>query len=329
MVSIIIPVYNVEEYLNRCLQSLCLDSVSIDCEVIVVNDGSTDRSLQICNEFANHYRQFVKVIDKGNGGLSDARNVGMQYATGDYVYFLDSDDWLEEEAIEVLYKTAIRNDCDVVQGGFYYSYDGYRLMDSRLSSNMTKILDNRSAMRELVKNDIIKNFAWGKLYRRTLISDLPFKKSVYYEDSFWQHHVMHRVGKYGLVNKPLYNYRQRGNSISGHFSINNYDLIVGYLERYAYINEYYPSLIQYMTRSIESVFWAFYGVSRNNKELKQRFETLFGSYLQLAKETHRSIGFKANFLSRSAKLFPVIDLFFRINRRFQPPKFINLSNSEV
>lgn len=320
MVSIIIPVYNVENYLDRCLQSLCLDSISVDCEVIIVNDGSTDQSLQICNEFAKRYRQLVKIIDKENGGLSDARNTGMEYAIGDYVYFLDSDDWLEERAIEELYKTAVKDDCDVVQGGFYYTYDGYRLTDSRLSNGMIKRLDNLSAMRELLKNDIIKNFAWGKLYRRSLISDLPFKKGVYFEDSFWQHKVMHRVGKYEIVSKPLYNYRQRGNSISGHFSINNYDLIVGYLERYEYINEYYPSLIEYMSQSIESIFWTFYGISRNKKELKDRFNTLFEDYLQLAKNSQRAIGVKAQILSKSTKLFSIIDLAFRIHHRLQPYK---------
>ena len=119
--SIIIPVYNVQDYLSHCLDSLYAQ-VDDTVEVILVNDGSTDDSLNICRRYADSYSNTV-IIDKENGGLSDARNVGTKVATGDYIYYLDGDDWLAPNAIKTLLDYAIENDCEIVQGGFYYAYD--------------------------------------------------------------------------------------------------------------------------------------------------------------------------------------------------------------
>ena len=129
VLSVIIPVYNVHKYLSYCLDSLYAQ-VDGTVEVVLVNDGSTDESLNICRKYADACSNTI-IIDKENGGLSDARNVGTNTATGDYIYYLDSDDWLAPNAIRTLYDYAIENDCEIVQGGFYYAYDDYLLYDNK------------------------------------------------------------------------------------------------------------------------------------------------------------------------------------------------------
>ena len=187
--SIIIPVYNVAEYLTQCLDSV-YSQIRDNYEVILVDDGSTDDSGSICEEYKLKYPQTI-VVHKKNGGLSDARNAGIKVATGEYTYFIDSDDWLAPNAISTLLDYAIENKCEVVQGGLYYAYNDYQLYDN--SKTTPFILNRDQAMKELIKNDYIKNFAWGKIYKTEIVKKHLFIKGVYFEDSYWQHHILHNV----------------------------------------------------------------------------------------------------------------------------------------
>ena len=121
-VSIIVPIYNVEKQLAKCLDSL-LNQTLKDIQIILVNDGSEDSSAEIAKKYVVKDPDRVLYFEKENGGLSDARNYGMKYATGEYVVFVDSDDWLKEEMIETLIGLAIELNADVVQSGFYYAYE--------------------------------------------------------------------------------------------------------------------------------------------------------------------------------------------------------------
>ena len=119
MISVIIPIYNVAQYLSQCMKSILSQSYN-DLEIILVDDGSADECPRLCDEYeAGDAR--VRVIHKKNGGLSDARNAGMRIAKGEWIYFVDSDDWLDINAIQKLYQFAVDNHCDVVQGGLYYA----------------------------------------------------------------------------------------------------------------------------------------------------------------------------------------------------------------
>ncbi len=253
-ISIIIPIYNVENYLSYCVDSL-ISGIDSDCEVILVNDGSTDDSLKVCEVCQKAYPDLVKIINKKNGGLSDARNEGTKIAQGDFIYYLDSDDWITPDAIDKLYKFAIKNNCDVVQGGFYYAYEKYLLYDDRWVKDTDKpfVLDRDTAMHELIKNEYIKNFAWGKLYKTEIVKRHLFPKGKYYEDSYWQHLIMYEVTRYGVMPEPLYYYRQRESGISGFFSIKNLDLLKGYKERVAFVNEFYPQFSSDMNESYRKI----------------------------------------------------------------------------
>jgi len=168
----------------------------------------------------------------------------MEYVTGEYTLFVDSDDWVERNMIEELIKISLDNQADVVQSAFYYAYEDHLLYDNRyFSKNDPNILlHNKELMYELVRNEKIKNFAWGKLYKTDLIKDLPFKKGVLFEDVFWAHLVMQRVHTYVITHTPMYYYFQRSESIVFNYSLRNLDIIEGLKERHKFLEQYYQDL---------------------------------------------------------------------------------------
>lgn len=314
--SIIIPVYNVQDYLSHCLDSLYAQ-VDDTVEVILVNDGSTDDSLNICRRYADSYSNTV-IIDKENGGLSDARNVGTKVATGDYIYYLDSDDWLAPNAIKRLFDYALENDCEIVQGGFYYAYNDHLLFDNKYKKPF--VLNRHEAMLELIKNDYVKNFAWGKLYRADIVKKHLFPKGKYYEDSYWQHLIIHECKRYGIVPTPLYYYRQRSTGISGEFSLKNLDLLRGYEERLLFILGNYPKCTKKMASMLWHVsFLMTENAKKNNedlvrkmyqqywKELNQKYKAIFNSAM------HSDVDYCI--WQFTPMLLPAFNLFKRIKNR--------------
>lgn len=279
LISLIIPIYNVGEYLQQCLESVSAQSIIDECEIILVNDGSTDNSLQICEQFAASNNNVV-VVTQENAGLSEARNTGKRLAKGNYVYFLDSDDWLGDKALEILLDFAVKNHCDIVQANHFYAYEDRCLCVSPVDGSVVYSRDE--AMDQLVQNKYIHNFAWGKLYRRDIVDGIDFRPNVYFEDSFWMHYVIDKGSKIGVVNKPLYYYRQRSSSISGSFTIKNFDLIKGNLERLAFISNNYPNLKKKLCKSIENILWDFLPYCRHDKILKQTFKTYLEQYVKAA-----------------------------------------------
>ncbi|WP_226645651.1 glycosyltransferase family 2 protein [Mesobacillus subterraneus] len=243
-VSIVVPIYKVEKYLNRCIDSI-LSQTYKNIEVILINDGSPDRCGTIAEEYATVDPR-IKVIHKKNGGLSDARNTGMKHVTGNYTMFVDSDDWLASSAIDRLLTTCKMYKADVVQSAFYYAYEDHLLFDHKQYSpqGTPVILNRNSLMYELVKNDRVKNFAWGKLYKTSILQGIPFKKDVLFEDVFWAHHVMDRVKKFVLINQPLYFYMQRSDSIVASYTPRNLDILAGLKERHKFIEENYRDLVE-------------------------------------------------------------------------------------
>ena len=277
-ISIIVPIYNVSAFLPKCLDTIA-SQLRDDWELILVNDGSTDDSLQICNAFAEE-RSNVRIVNKPNGGLSDARNAGTAIAQGEWIYYIDSDDWLAEDAIPKLLDFAMKNNCDVVQGGIYYAYSDHLLYDSRVSARA--VLDNHEAMRQLIINDTVKNFAWGKLYKAELVRDIPFPVGKYFEDSYWQHLVMQRVVRYGIVSEPLYYYRQRESGISGEFSIRNLQLAEGYESRLAFIQQNYPDLTPMMAHTFWSCIRSLTACARRSADanIRTTYEKYYYESLQ-------------------------------------------------
>ena len=158
MISVVVPVYNVQPYLAQCVESI-RSQTFCDLEIILVNDGSPDECPKLCDEYAAKDER-VKVVHRSNGGLSEARNAGVKVAGGEWIYFADSDDWLDTAAIQKLYNFAIANDCDVVQGNMYYAYSDHLLYrKAARCERKANILSRDEAMRALIVNDRVKNFA--------------------------------------------------------------------------------------------------------------------------------------------------------------------------
>lgn len=277
MVSIIVPIYNMEAYLQQCLDSLYAQ-VDDTMEVILVNDGSTDFSPQIAKEYLSRYPATI-YINKVNGGLADARNAGVEKATGKYVYFIDSDDWLAPDAIRTLYDFAEKNDCEVVQGGFYYAFADHLEYDDRWIKPDSEpfVLNRMEAMTELVKQQYVKNFAWGKLLLTDLARQLSFKVGVNLEDAFWKHLVIDRTERYGVVPRPLYYYRQRSDSISASLSFGHLNLMQGHEERLLFLQKHYPELVLPMAASFWRQALQFHEMALHtpNIDVREAFEAFW------------------------------------------------------
>lgn len=202
-ISVIVPVYNVEKYIKKCLDSLVnqtLDGV----EIIVVNDGSPDNSQKIIDEYTKKYKN-VKSYIKENGGLSDARNYGIKKATGEYISFVDSDDYIRNDMLEIMYNYAIKEDLDVVVCDSINVYD-----------NGSKILikSNNNYSDNDVRNYIISPpMACTRLFKKTIFDKIQFKKNIYYEDLEMTPKVVNITDKIGFVSEGLYYYVQRDGSI--------------------------------------------------------------------------------------------------------------------
>lgn len=203
-VSIIIPIYNVENYLKRCLESVANQTLD-DIEIILVNDGSTDDSSKIALEYAKDYPNKIIYLEKENGGLSDARNYGMKYATGEYIAFLDSDDYIENDTYELMYEKAKEDDADYVECDFLWEYPNKTKEDKRFK------YENQKEMLSFVRV-----VAWNKLIRRKIIieNNLIFPKGLRYEDVEFTYKIIPHLNKISYVDKCFVHYIQRENSIA-------------------------------------------------------------------------------------------------------------------
>lgn len=198
-VSVIVPFYNVQDYIDKCLASLKQQTLQ-EIEFILVDDGSPDNSIDIAKKYLDDTR--FKLYQKPNGGLSDARNYGMKQASGEYIAFLDSDDYVDSTMYQELYEKAKQKDADLVECDFIWEYPDKEELDE------TSVKDNL-----LVD---IRVVAWNKLYRKSLIDNLEieFMNKVQYEDVNWCYKVIPYVTTFASVHKPFVHYIQRGNSIS-------------------------------------------------------------------------------------------------------------------
>ena len=217
-ITVIVPVYNVEHYLDKCLDSVIKQTYK-NIEIIVVNDGSTDNSGEICQEYAQKDNRIV-YIEKENGGLSDARNAGLDRMTGSYVTFVDSDDWVELDYVDTLYTKIIEYQADIAVGN-YYSFnesEGMFYFHILGDSYYEKVYDNVSIFENLYESQEMKSFAlisaWGKLYKAKLFDYLRFDKGKLGEDGYFNQKMYLSVNKVVYLNKGLYAYRQRSGSIT-------------------------------------------------------------------------------------------------------------------
>ena len=226
-VSVIIPAYNASNYIEKCINSLVSQTLK-DIEIIVIDDGSTDDTY----EKLSTYKDKIKIIKQKNGGVANARNKGLSVATGEYIAYVDSDDWVEENMFELLYNKAKKDDYDVVECDFYY-VDDHNTWDGIVDiySDITNI--------EEKKKYYINMFPviWNKIYKREKIKDINFKSGVWAEDVEYLYRILPNIDNIGKVNKKLYYYYQRTISESRLFDKRVYN----YIDNFNGIIEYYKT----------------------------------------------------------------------------------------
>lgn len=236
LISIIVPVYNVEPYLRRCLDSI-VNQTYTNLEIILIDDGSPDNCPKICDEYAAKDKR-ITVIHKKNGGLSDARNAGLDICKGEYVSFVDSDDWIANTYVELLTKAIIDNNADISVCEFIRTTQTYNLSIS--SSNIKyEVFDSTTATKKLwSENYITFVIACGKLLKRTLFSNIRFPKGFVHEDVFISYKFLYNAHKTIFLSIPLYCYFQRKDSIMGNARPSSVRALKAYVERYEFFKEH-------------------------------------------------------------------------------------------
>ena len=204
-ISIIVPVYNVEKYIAKCLKSLTLQTLQ-GIEIIIVNDGSLDRSIDIIEKYVKENPTKIKYYEKKNGGLSTARNYGLEYATGEYIAFLDSDDYVEINMYEEMYNLAKKENADMVECDFIWEWEYGK-----------KVYDKRREYK--TKEDMMKKprvVAWNKIYKREILNKnkIRFPEGLIYEDMEFFYKLLPHLNKISYINKYFVHYIQRKDSIS-------------------------------------------------------------------------------------------------------------------
>ena len=250
-VSIIVPVYNVEEYLARCLDSLVNQSLK-DIEIIVVNDGSPDNSQKIIDNYCKKYKN-IKSFIKENGGLSDARNFGIEKAQGEYIAFLDSDDYVTIDMYMEMYNKAKSGNFDMVVCDLNYVYDDKII---KASCNIKKDTNN---IKDVMLN--IYPAAWNKIFKRNLMDKgIRFKKGVWFEDVEFIYRLLPYINTIGVVHKTFNQYVQREGSITNTINkklyhyIDNWNGIVEYYKKNNLYEEYKLELEYCYVRYIYATF---------------------------------------------------------------------------
>lgn len=223
IISIIVPVYNVEDYLETCLKSIIAQSYE-NIEIILVDDGSKDNSGQICDAYAKKDLR-IKVIHKKNGGLSDARNEGLKYATGNFIIFVDSDDVISDDLVKYLYGLIIDTGADIGICDPVHCYPGHTI-EFQLEQ-CRKIFNSEDAQLEMLYQRSFLVAAWGKIYKRKCFENIKFPVGMLFEDSAVMYKIFDKVEKIVYGDAKLYGYMHREGSITTKkFSKKDCDILI-------------------------------------------------------------------------------------------------------
>lgn len=286
LISIIIPVYKVEKFLNRCVESV-VNQTYKNLEIILVDDGSPDNCPKMCDEWAAKDSR-IKVIHKQNDGLANARNSGIEIFTGDYVIFIDSDDFLELDMVEFLLNLSVKYDADISRCGFYFNYENGSCETELKGEPQILILNRDERIIDLVTSGL-GGTVWNKLYKADIIkANFYNKKDGCSEDILYNYRVYKQIDKTVFYDVPKYHYVIRDSSITNReFSHSSFDIIRA---KRIVINEQKnnPDVLPYAVRGyIMSAFIVLSGCIKNNMYEKEA-QNLIDDILFYKKEIYSS-----------------------------------------
>lgn len=240
LISVIVPIYKVEEYLDRCITSI-VNQTYKNLEIILVDDGSPDQCPQICDEWKEKDDRII-VIHKGNGGLSDARNAGLDIANGDYIGFVDSDDWISLDMYEKLLYVITEEKSDIVQCEFIKVDETY-FESSNDTNYSVQSFDVHDALLSLIKENPLKQVVWNKLYKKAIFNSLRFEVGKLNEDDFFTYQAFSKCQKITSINKVCYYYLVRDSSIMGQtYNLKHLDGLQARILRYKFLKENFEDL---------------------------------------------------------------------------------------
>jgi glycosyltransferase involved in cell wall biosynthesis len=246
LISILVPVYNSEEYLVECLTSILNQSIR-DIEVIIVDDGSIDQSLEICKKMEENDKRII-VISQDNRGPSVARNVGLRIAKGQYIGFVDSDDWIDRDMYEILLSNLIEYETDIAICGYYTVY-GINDIRYRHCGTRKVLMNSIEMLQEYIDWNLIGAAVWSKLYKRELFENVRFPEDLKgREDAFVMPRLLGTAKKGIHIGSPKYHYRIRVNSIyRKKFDLSKLSWLRVEKNLVEYLQESYPSLVNSVT----------------------------------------------------------------------------------
>lgn len=242
LISIIIPVYKVEKYLEKCIESV-LKQTYTNLQIILVDDGSPDNCGKICDEYAKKDSR-IEVIHKVNGGLSDARNVGISKAKGRYIGFVDSDDYIKEDMYEILLNLIKEYDADVSICNLYDVIDGKEYI--RNKENGIQEYSRLDILKEVLLDKNIQSYAWNKLYKKELFDEIKYPIGKKYEDIGTTFYVFEKCNKIVVTSEPEYYYLKRSDSLVNNVTESTvFDYTEIIIQRYLYTRENIEELKKY------------------------------------------------------------------------------------
>ena len=270
LVSVIIPMYNVENYIAECLDSTIAQTYK-NLDIVIVDDGSTDRSNQIASEYQKRDSR-IKIIKKTNGGLSDARNAGIKNSNGDFLFFLDSDDFLPAYAIEYLVDLIKKHRTKIAVGAHTILKDSKKIYKG-LGAEKEKLFESKDAIKEILLDREIDLSTWAKLYDKSLFTSVTFPVGKNFEDTATTYKLFFQCDKIAVGGNPVYFYRIRENSITTSIDFSKkYLLIENTKEMCKTITEKYPDM---QTAANRRLVWAYFSTlnqvlkSKNKSEYKR------------------------------------------------------------
>ena len=252
LVTIIVPIYNVEKYLKECIESI-INQTYKNLEIILVNDGSTDDSLKICMNYKKKDNRIV-IINKTNGGLSDARNKGIDAANGKYICFVDSDDYISSAYVELLYNEARKNNTDIVLCGIKYVNDEKKIL-SEYAYKKNFVKSGKELLIDYYQeNGVEVIVAWNKLYKRELFNTYRYNVGKIHEDEFLTYKILYNLDKVSIISDKLYYYRKNDTSIvNKKFNLKRLDLLEALENRMRFFKEKSENKLYILT--VELYVW--------------------------------------------------------------------------
>ena len=311
-ISVIIPVYNVEKYIDKCLTSLVNQTID-NFEIIVVNDGTKDNSQDIIDKYKKEYPKLIKSIIKENGGQGSARNVGLSVAKGEYIAYVDSDDYIEFDMLEKLYNNAKENNSDIVVCGNHLVTENYDLICDEVYKNDLKIFNVKSNPGILFD----KMAVWNKIYKTSFLKtlNLEFRSKKWYEDFDFSTIVLLNAKRISLIEEPLYFYVLRQGSTMNNSNVKRnleiidaFNNILDYTKKYKLYKKYYEEL-EFLAIS-HIYLYAIVRIIKSKADKKEKIKNInkLKNYLKNNFENYKNNKYLKKFIGIKRKL-----IYFLIN----------------